>query len=175
MPFVIILLVFIIIGGLLGIVYVINYNKMQYLNTKKEHSLKIIEDILKERSNLIEESSDIIKKNVDKDYLKEYIDIKNKNLTVFDRDKKITEAIELINTLKSDNNKLNDNKEINEISKVLRETDEKLSATKNYFNKSTKDLNSLVNKFPSSLIAKIHKYKLSQLFEVKDITKYDIK
>ena len=155
----------------------INYNKMQYLNTKANQSLKIIEETLIERLNLVNEASEIIKNNIEenKDYLKEYIDIKNKNLSVFEKDEKISEALELVETLKNDNKILSDNNDIKKIVKKIKETDEKLTATKNYFNKNTKEINELIKKFPSSIIAKIHKYKISQLFKVKDINKYDIK
>ena len=177
MAFIIILLVLIIIGGTVGILYVLNYNRMQYLNTKINKSLTIIDETLIERFNLIEKASDIIKNSIDenKDYLKEYSAIKNKNISIFEKDKKINEAFELIETLKSDNKSLSDNKDLKKISKSIKETNEKLSAIKNYFNKNTKENNELIKKFPSNFVAKIHKYKLSQLFEANDINKYDIK
>ena len=72
MNFLIFLLILIVIAGTLGIIYVINYNKMQYLKTKIEQSEGIIDETLRERYDLLVRANDIIKStlNDDKDYLK---------------------------------------------------------------------------------------------------------
>lgn len=169
MTFIIVLLILIIIAGSLGIVYVINYNKMQYINSKINQSVDIIEESLNIRYELIVNASNIINEKLEdnKDYFKEYINLKNKRLSNFDKDKKINEAIVLIKNLYEDNKSINKNKDIKKIIKDLKEIDEKLTAAKNYFNKNTIELNELIIKLPSSIVAKINGYKVSQIFDIK--------
>ena len=169
MMFIIILLILLIIAGSLGIVYIINYNKMQYINSKINQSTEIIEESLNSRYELIVNASNIINEKLEdnKDYFKEYINLKNKKLSNFDKDKKINEAIDLIKNLYEDNKSINKNKEVKKIIKDLKEIDEKLTAAKSFFNKNTKEMNELVNKFPSNVVAKINGYKVSQIFDTK--------
>ena len=46
-------LIFVIIGGILGIIYVVNYNKLQYLKTKIEQSENIIDEALRDKYDTI--------------------------------------------------------------------------------------------------------------------------
>ena len=169
MMFIIILLILLIIAGSLGIVYIINYNKMQYINSKINQSTEIIEESLNSRYELIVNASNIINEKLEdnKDYFKEYINLKNKKLSNIDKDKKINEAIDLIKNLYEDNKSINKNKDVKNIIKDLKEIDEKLTAAKSFFNKNTKEMNELVNKFPSNVVAKINGYKVSQIFDTK--------
>lgn len=169
MTLIIVLLVLVIIAGTLGIIYVINYNKMKYINSKIEQATSIIEESLNESYDLIVNASNIIneKLNDNKDYFKEYINLKNKKLSNFNKDKKISEAVTLIKNLYDDNKNINKNKDIKKIIKDLKEIDEKLTAAKSYFNKNTNELNELINKFPSSVVAKINGYKVSRIFDTK--------
>ena len=169
MMFIIILLILLIIAGSLGIVYIINYNKMQYINSKINQSTEIIEESLNSRYELIVNASNIINEKLEdnKDYFKEYINLKNKKLSNIDKDKKINEAIDLIKNLYEDNKYITKNKDVKKIIKDLKEIDEKLTAAKSFFNKNTKEMNELVNKFPSNVVAKINGYKVSQIFDTK--------
>ena len=169
MMFIIILLILLIIAGSLGIVYIINYNKMQYINSKINQSTEIIEESLNSRYELIVNASNIINEKLEdnKDYFKEYINLKNKKLSNFDKDKKINEAIDLIKNLYEDNKSITKNKDVKKIIKDLKEIDEKLTAAKSFFNKNTKEMNELVNKFPSNVVAKINGYKVSQIYDIK--------
>lgn len=171
MKFIIVLLILIIIFGSIGIIYIINFNKMQYLKTKIESSLNIINDCIAERQAIIIKSNTIIKEILDndKEYLKDYLNINKKNISTFEIDSKITEGLNLIATLKNDNSELDNNKNIIEIFVNIKETDEKITSAKNFFNKNTSSLNLLVRKFPSNVIAKIHNFNISPYFDGKNI------
>ena len=114
MDFFTFLLILVIIAGILGIIYVINYNKMQYLKTKIEQSEGIIDETLRERYDLLVRADGIIKTalNDDKDYLKEYINLKNKNLTNFEMDRSLRKAFIVLSKFKDDYKELQNNKEI---------------------------------------------------------------
>ena len=90
------------------------------------------------------------------------------NISNFDMDRKLNEGLTLILKVQEDLN-LEDNEEINQELENIKRLDEKLTATKNYYNKNTSLENSIVRKFPSNLIAKIHKFKVKLFFDGKDM------
>jgi len=77
-------LILLIIGGILGIIYVNNYNKTQYLKTKIEQSENIIDESLRNKYDMIVKINSLIKKVIKdkKDYLKEYVNLKNHKLAI---------------------------------------------------------------------------------------------
>lgn len=171
MIFLIILLILVIILGILGIIYIVNYNKMQYLKTKIEQSEGLIDETLRERYDLLVRANDIIKNtlNDDKDYLKEYINLKNKNITNFEMDRLLRKAFIVLNKYKDDYKDLQNNKELKDICTNIKESNEKLTATTSYFNKNTNLLNGYIRKFPSNIIAKINKFTIKPFFDGKNM------
>ena len=171
MNFFIFLLILIVIAGTLGIIYVINYNKMQYLKTKIEQSEGIIDETLRERYDLLVRANDIIKStlNDDKDYLKEYINLKNKNLTNFEMDRSLRKAFIVLNKFNDDYKEIQNNKEMKEIFNSIKESNEKLTATTSYYNKNTNVLNGYIRKFPSNIIAKFNNFKIRPFFDGKNM------
>ena len=104
----------------------------------------------------------------DKNYFKEYEKLRDINISNFDMDRKLNEGFTLILKMMDDLS-LNDNEElIKEIDNIKR-LDEKLTATKNYYNKNTSLENAIIRKFPTNIIAKIHKFKLKLFFDGKDM------
>ena len=73
-----VLLFLIILCAGAGIVYVVYYNKMQYLKTKIEHSESIIDETLRVRYDLLVHADNIVKSTLNdgKEYFKEYIGLK---------------------------------------------------------------------------------------------------
>ena len=55
-----------------------------------------------------------------------------------------------------------------EIEKIKR-IDEKLTAAKNYYNKNTSNGNAIIRRFPTNVIARIHKFKVKLFFDGKDM------
>ena len=165
-------LIILIIEGILGIIYVTNYNKLQYLKTKIEQSEELIDETLRERYDLLIKADDIIKKVLDgnKDYLKEYTSIKTDTLSSFEMDRKLKSAFNLLDNLKSDYKEIENNKDLKEIFANIKETNEKITATTAYYNKNTTKLNEYIRKFPSNIVAKICKIHIRPFFDGKDMT-----
>jgi len=166
-----IFLIVLIIGGIIGIVYVNSYNKLQYLRTKVEQAESIIDESLRTKYDLLGKINIIVKKVVKdkKDYLKEYVNLKNHKISNFDLDRKLVEAMNVVYELQNDYSALDKNEELNTILNEIKTTDERLSAVKNYYNKNTSLSNGLVRKFPSMIVAKIHKFKIKPFFDGKDM------
>ena len=167
-PVTIIIIVIILLAGL-AILYIYNFNKLQFYRTRIEKSENIIDEALRKKYDKICEINITIKKEFPKkDYLKEYIDLKEKRLTNYFTDRKLVEAMNLIKELIDDNDSIN-TKEIKEILSEIEKIDEELTSGKNYYNKNNTELNEIIRKFPSNIVAKIHNFKIKPYFDGKNM------
>ena len=141
----------------------------QALSSKIEKAEGLIDDSLREKYDKIVSLNGLIKKVVTKkDYLKEYISLKDKRISNYELDRKLVEAMNIIKEVKSDYDKL-DNKEFNKELKDIEAIDEALLSGKNYYNKYTSGLNRIIQKFPTNIVAKIHRYKIKPFFDGKNM------
>ncbi len=172
MSFFYILLLIIIVLSIGGIVYIMYYNKMQYLKTKIEQAEGLIDETLRGRYDILVRADNIVKSTLNdgKEYFKEYIQLKNKQVTNFLMDRKLKEAFNILNKFKDDYHELQSNKELKEIFASIKVSDEKITAVTSFYNKNTNELNGLIRKFPSNIVAKVHKFKISAFFDGKDMT-----
>lgn len=173
----IIILVAIILIGILVIQYIFNYNKLQEMNIKINEAESIIDNELRNKYDLVMRSSTIINKLLKKEvtYFKELEKLKNDNISNFEIDRKITEGENLIHKVKNDYKSLEDNEEYNTIINDLKDSDEILNAAKSFFNKYTTEINLIIKKFPTNLIAKIHRIKVRNYFDGKNMFDEEIK
>lgn len=171
MNIIVALLIIIVIAGICSLVYIISYNKLQFLKTKVEQAENIADESLRSKYDLIIKANILIKKalKTKKDYLKDIQELKDKNVTNFEMDRKLTDGMNIIYTLISDNEKLENNHDIHEIIYQIKNIDEKLVAAKSYYNKNTTEINELIRKFPSVIVAKIHKIKIKPYFDGKNM------
>ncbi len=164
-----ILLIAIIIIGLIAIFYAISYNQIVIYKTKIEKAEGDIDEALRKKYDAIARLNVLIKKVVTKkDYLKEYIDLKEKRISNYELDRKLTEAVNTINEVKNDYSEL-DTKEFNKELKTINLLNEELTSSKNYYNKNTSELNTLIRKFPTNIVAKIHRYAIKPFFDGKNM------
>jgi len=165
-----ILLIIIIIGALGGIYYVVYFNKLSDLKTKVMEAESIIDENLRIKYETLIRVSNSIKKHMksDKNYFKEYEKLRDLNISNFDMDRKLNEGFTLILKMIDDLD-LNNNEDINKEIENIKRLDEKLTATKNYYNKNTSLENAIIRKFPTNIIAKIHNFKLKLFFDGKNM------
>lgn len=169
--FLITLCAIIAIVGLLAILYIVLYNRIQVLNIRVNEAETIIDEELRKKYDLIMESETIIKKVTKKEItlFDEMRDLKNKDITNFDFDRKISEAFGVIKQVKSDYESLEKNDEFLNIINSIYDSNEKLEAAKSFYNKYTTKLNEIIKKFPSNIIALIHQIKLKTYFDGKNM------
>ena len=163
------ILILIIVIALIAILYVNTYNNLVIYKTKIEKAENIIDEALRNKYDIIAKLNVLIKKEVTKkDYLKDYIELKDKKVSNFEIDRKLAEATNIILEVKNDHEKLN-NKEFNSLLKEIDVINETLASSKNYYNNNTSKLNQIIRKFPSNIIAKIHKYRIKPFFDGKNM------
>ena len=171
MAFLYVLVSLIAIFAGLGLIHVINYNRLNSKKIKIDEAEFAIDEALRQRYDLIIRVSNIIKTNIDinADYFKDFETLKNKKISNFDLNRKITEAINLVLQLKSDYSELEENRGMQDIMVELTETEERLEAAKTFYNKYTTDLNLIIKTFPSNIVARLHGFKKKQFFDGKDL------
>lgn len=173
----IIILNAIILIGILIISYIYNFNNLQEKNIKINESESIIDNELRNKYDLIMKSSTTINKLLKKEvtYFKDLEKLKKDNISNFDLDRKIVEGENLIHQVKNDYKSLEDNEEYISIINDLKDSDEILEAAKAFYNKYTTEINLLIKKFPTNIIAKFHKIKLRNYFDGKNMFDDEIK
>lgn len=173
----IIILIAIIFIGILIISYIYNFNNLQEKNIKINESESIIDNELRNKYDLIMKSSTTINKLLKKEvtYFKDLEKLKKDNISNFDLDRKIVEGENLIHQVKNDYKSLEDNEEYISIINDLKDSDEILEAAKAFYNKYTTEINLLIKKFPTNIIAKFHKIKLRNYFDGKNMFDDEIK
>ncbi len=165
-----ILLIIVIIGCLGGIFYITAFNKLNDLKTKVHEAECIIDENLRIKyDSLIRISNSLKNKSKEnKNYFKEYEKLNEMNISNFDMDRKLNEGFTIILKMQGDLG-LDDDDELNEELEKIRRLDEKLCAAKNYYNKNTSLENAMIRRFPTNVIARIHKFKLKLFFDGKDM------
>lgn len=165
-----ILLIIIIILSLGGIYYINQYNNLSDLKTRTDEAISIIDENLRIKYDTLKRLSNALKKKLksNKNYFKEYEQLKDMNLSNFDMDRKLNEGYTLILKMIGDLDLEKDENIIEEIENIKR-LDEKLTAAKNFYNKNTSKANAIIRRFPTNVIAKIHNYKIKLFFDGKDM------
>lgn len=161
----------VIFFGILGIVYLSLYNQMKnYLMRINEAEL-IIDESLRKRYDLIIHADSIIDKsiNINLDIFEEIKKIKNQKISSFEFDRKTIECIDLIKQIKKDYTDLENNQSFKETIQELKNGEEKFDAAKAFYNKYTSNLNTLISKFPSNIIARVHNIRFKNFFDDKNL------
>lgn len=159
------------IGGILAILYIAIYNKIQVLNIRVNEAETIIDEELRKKYDLILQSEAIIKKTTKKEItlFQELKDLKVKDICTFDFERKCVEGYNLVRQIQSDYESLNKNDDFLKIINSILDSNEKLEAAKSFYNKYTSKLNEVIRKFPSNIVALIHQVKVKTYFDGKNM------
>lgn len=167
----IILLTIIIIASLLAMSYIILYNKIQFSKIRIEQAETVILEELKNRYDLIIKCKKAVEKNTKMD-LTLFSDLektKQTNITTYDLERKINDAVNTIYLIKNDYPKIEEKKDFREVIRKLNESGTKINAAKSFYNKHNKELITLIKSFPSNIIALIHGIKIQPFYEAVEI------
>ena len=105
----------------------------------------------------------------------DFTNLKEVNISSFDFERTLTAYFNLVNQIKNDYDKLERNADFTNNYDEIYDIDERLEASKEFYNKYTTILNGVIKKFPSNLIAKIHHIKTKAYFDGKDMFDEEIK
>jgi len=165
MNFYLILLIIFAILAVLAFLYFSGYIKLKKYKEKMDKAEQIIETNLEKKLELIILINSEVK-NVTgkKEYLKDYISIKDLIITNIEKDLKLDEAVKLINELLYDYTELNNDNDFIKNLNELRRIDEILVSAKNMFNQNAIYSNQLIKTFPNNLVAKISNFRIRSFY-----------
>lgn len=170
-PIIIILLTIVIIATIFTILYISLYNKITYSKIRIDEAERVIVEELTHRYELIMKTKPLVQKNTKMD-LTIYNDLeqlKGNNVTSYELEKRITEAIDTIYLITNDHPKLEEKRDFKELIRKLEESDTKIIAAKSFYNKNNQKLNEMIKKIPANIISKIHKINIKPYYEGKEI------
>ena len=162
--------------ALYAIIHIMIYNKMQFYLTKIENVEGMVDEVLREKYDLLLKLDKAIKDALkDKnDYVKDLKELKKAKVSNFEMQRKLTEAESLLENIYYDHEELEKKNNFKKIFSELKKVNEKLMAGITYYNKNTSVFNNYLRKFPNNVISKIHKIKVKTFFDGKDMTDNDI-
>ena len=165
------ILFIVIILGALAILYIYQYNILQHSKTKIDQAECLIDEALRNKYDILLNADSFSKKELkeEKGFFRDIEKIKKENISNFDLDRKLKEYTNILNQLKSDYSSLDDNKEFKKLLSDTKKEDEKLQAAKSYYNKYTSELNDLIRKFPSNIVARMNRIKIKPFFDGKNM------
>lgn len=171
-----VLLTIIIFCGVMALIYIINYNNLQAYKIKINEAESIIDELLRKKYDTLMLIKDVIieETDVDKKIFSEMDKVKDMNISSFDFERKLAEFNGLIEKIKADYDKLNEDVRFSNYAEEIYVFNEKLEATKSFYNKYTNLLNQSIKKFPSNVIAFIHHMEVQPFFDGKDMFDDDI-
>lgn len=138
-----------------------------------------IDAVLNKRFDLLNKAVEIIHKEVNKGKSEEekievmhtIADIRSKNLSKFEFDTGLYDAIDEFNKYSEDYIELKKNNDFVKIEVNLIESESEIVALRKYYNDISKKYNKLIKSFPANIVAFLKKYKRKQYFKEREAKK----
>ena len=171
MAFIYAILILLIISGIGTITYIIYYNALQDCKVKIDESESMIDEALRSKYDILLKLESLIKTNIKETKInfKDLNDLKKESISNFQLERKLVDTVLLINKIQDDFPELEEQKDYRELLNDIRVMDERINASKKFYNKYTSKSNELVRKFPSNIIAKFHNITIRNFFDNKDM------
>ena len=132
-----------------------------------------IEKILNKRFELLNESNEVIKEELerDDDVLTTITKLRTQKLDNFTLDEKLYDCIHEFHEYSEIDFSLKENDNYTKIEIDLLKTESEIVALKKYYNDIVQDYNQLLQKFPYTFYSNIKHYEEKELFDIKDNSK----
>ena len=171
MAFIYAILIILIVGGIGTITYIVYYNALQDCKVKIDEAESMIDEALRSKYDILLKLESIIKNNIKEKKInfKDLNDLKKESISNFQLERKLVDTVLLINKIQDDFPELEEQKDYRELLNDIRVMDERINASKKFYNKYTSKSNELVRKFPSNIIAKFHNITIRNFFDNKDM------
>ena len=171
MAFIYAILIILIVGGIGTIAYIVYYNALQDCKVKIDEAESMIDEALRSKYDILLKLESIIKNNIKETKInfKDLNDLKKESISNFQLERKLVDTVLLISKIQDDFPELEEQKDYRELLNDIRVMDERINASKKFYNKYTSKSNELVRKFPSNIIAKFHNITIRNFFDNKDM------
>ena len=166
----------ILIIVLLFIMEGFKYNKFEELIIRINEAEANIDAILNKRFDLLNKSIGIIKSNTktDKEVLENIVKLRSRKLNNFELDSELNDSYKEFRYFADNFEKLKSTSAFTKIEIDLIESEANIVALKKYYNDITNQYNSLLNKFPGNIVAKLKKYGKKEIFNIEQKEEYSL-
>lgn len=169
-------LIILILLGVLILWFIISYNKFVRLVTRAKEALSDIEVQMKRRYDLIPNLIETVKGYASHEQATLEKVINARNIAMSSRGVKaegeannmITESLKSIFALSESYPDLKANQNFLELQRELSDTENKIQASRRFYNTNVRDLNIGIDSFPSNIIARLFNFRKMEFFETEN-------
>ena len=176
MKIITILVTIILIATILATIYVYLYNRLQDYKLKIDEAENVIDECLRNKYDLILKIRESFKNNIknNKINFKGLDELKNKTMANYEMDHELKNYSDLIDKVINDYPDIYKKADFRTLMNEYKSNDEKLTASKKFYNSYIKESNALVRKYPSKIVAKLNNISIKNFFDGKDMNDDDI-
>ena len=173
-----------IILGIIVLIYILlTINSLIRLNNKVKESFATMDVYLKKRWDLIPNLVEVVKSysNYEKNTLQNVINLRNNNYDELNYDdklktnNKLSENITKLFALVENYPEIKANENFLKLSDNLTKIEDEIANSRKYYNAVIRIYNNKVEMFPSNIIAKLFKFKVKTMYEIKENEKESVK
>ena len=175
--------ILIVIGIIVLIYILLTINSLIRLNNKVKEAFATMDVYLKKRWDLIPNLVEVVKSysNYEKNTLQNVINLRNNNYDELNYDdklktnNKLSENITKLFALVENYPEIKANENFLKLSDNLTKIEDEIANSRKYYNAVIRIYNNKVEMFPSNIIAKIFKFKIKTMYEIKENEKESVK
>ena len=173
--FLIILFVIILLIVIVGLTYIILYNKINESIIRVDEAEDRIDTNLRDKYDLLDKVVTLAKNitDIDEELDKSLLKLRSRRLSNFDFDRVLTKLCNEFSAIYETDKKLRENDKAYNIVKQIETIDEELITLRSYYNNNISNYNKMVKMFPTNIVAKIKKYKERLFYSLKDMSDED--
>lgn len=173
-----------IILGIIVLIYILlTINSLIRLNNKVKEAFATMDVYLKKRWDLIPNLVEVVKSysNYEKNTLQNVINLRNNNYDELNYDdklktnNKLSENITKLFALVENYPEIKANENFLKLSDNLTKIEDEIANSRKYYNAIIRIYNNKVEMFPSNIIAKLFKFKVKTMYEIKENEKESVK
>jgi len=166
-----VVLVIFIFCGVLGIIGLIYYNRFEELKVYINEAELNVDECLRKKFDTLNRLVNVINGNIDNinEKFDEFTKLKGKKMANYEMDRKLVDCSNLFYGIADKHTELKKVANYTKLIKELEKNEEKLIASKDYYNTFISKFNRLVRMFPSNIIAMFQKHTEKTFFDGKNM------
>lgn len=163
--------------AILALIYAYLYNRLQDFKLKIDEAESILDEELRNKYDKVYELQTTVLKlsKVNEKEFQELDNIKKEDISNFELDRKVIEVYNKLETIINDYEKIQTKKEVIELLNDIKKLNARIESAKLFYNKYINESNTMVRKFPSNIIAKIHRIQIKNFYDNKDLNDDTVK
>ena len=161
------IVLFVVIGIILFFFYNVLNNNYIVINIKVSKSEKKLLEAEKKKFDLLLKAIDVLNDNkkFDENQYHNFLNLKLEEISLNELNSTLIETDNNIEEYLSQNEKIINSKNFKDLYNDINKINVTINATRKYYNENTKEYNKFINKFPTSLFAKIKRLKAKDILK----------